>query len=851
MLPELREILERSYAIERQLDGGGMSRVFVARDLRLGRRVVIKVLPRELTLAVSVERFRREIQIAAQLRHPHIVPLLEAGEAAGTLYYTMPFIEGESIRARLQREGVIPLREAVRLSAEIAEALAYSHDQGIVHRDIKPENILLDGGHAVVTDFGIARAISDLNAQGRVTTTGPVGTLAYMSPEQASGENNLDGRSDVYSLACVLYEMVTGRSPISALDKVLEAEAHATQFGRLLPVLSKALAARREQRFETAAEFRNALAKETAAPRRRYLVAAAMIVAAVGGSAVLWTYGTSAAAPVSWTRRQISAVGLANWPALSPEGQFVAYVAGKSLYATDVKTGETRELAEGTMLRHTAWTSNGNEVAFQSWDTVYAVSRSGGPRRVLLAPANGNFAVSADGKRIAWSTDSQGRPTFRVGSLGLSVSGGTLDTVVQRQLGPGILKWSADGKWVAAASFNLVVVFASDGTREDTIASRPIDVQQVQSITPWMSWSPRSDTLYIDGPRAPNASTKAMSAITLSSNGTWRPPVPVDTPANYRATELSNDGRRFATVVVKHRVFLERYAVEHGLATRRLSVAAGDASDRHNDFSPDGKVSAFAREVDAHSDVYVVPASGGVPRPVTNLHAKTITAVRWSPDGASIAFIYSTDTSAGIGVVNPTTGKLRLISSRLPITFEWSWSSYEVGLVWSTDGSRLFFGATRPFRGGRTRGGVGMIDLRSGRDSLIDTSGELSSIVSPSGNQIAHLNGMLNGIVRFDWRTGRRDSTPLPFHATPLRWEHDDTMLMVDSDMSSTKIWRFSFSTGRETPVAVVPARCLDVTLTIDGRTAVCEEAETGGDVWLATRDENRLERGFSLLHRR
>src|SRR5215831_5339934 len=146
MLPELQEILEHSYDIERELDGGGMSRVFVARDRALGRRVVIKVLPRELTLAVSVERFRREIQIAAQLRHPHIVPLLEAGEAAGTLYYTMPFIEGESIRARLQRDGVIALREAVRLSAEVAEALAYSHDQGIVHRDIKPENILLDGG---------------------------------------------------------------------------------------------------------------------------------------------------------------------------------------------------------------------------------------------------------------------------------------------------------------------------------------------------------------------------------------------------------------------------------------------------------------------------------------------------------------------------------------------------------------------------------------------------------------------------------------------------------------------------------------------------------------------------------
>jgi serine/threonine-protein kinase len=192
-----------------------MSRVFVATERAFNRPVVLKVLRPEVAESVSVERFRRETQLAARLQHPHIVPLFGGGEAGGFLYYTMPLVEGESLRARLVAERQLPVAEALRLTREAAEALAYAHARGVVHRDIKPENILLSDGHALVTDFGIARAV---HADGgdRLTSIGiVVGTPAYMSPEQASGETDIDGRSDIYSLGCVLYEMLAGEAPFS------------------------------------------------------------------------------------------------------------------------------------------------------------------------------------------------------------------------------------------------------------------------------------------------------------------------------------------------------------------------------------------------------------------------------------------------------------------------------------------------------------------------------------------------------------------------------------------------------------------------------------------------------------
>jgi serine/threonine-protein kinase len=220
---DLRELLQSSlgagYRLSRELGGGGMAKVFVADDPAVGRRVVVKVLSPDLAAGVNVDRFKREIQVAVSLHHPRIVPVLSAGQSGDDLlYYTMPYIEGETLRALIARECQLPLDRALAITHDVAEALQYAHEQNIVHRDIKPENILIEkeSGRAVVTDFGIARAIERAADITTVTSTGlTLGTPIYMSPEQAGAEKHLDGRSDIYSLGCVLYEMLAGAPPFN------------------------------------------------------------------------------------------------------------------------------------------------------------------------------------------------------------------------------------------------------------------------------------------------------------------------------------------------------------------------------------------------------------------------------------------------------------------------------------------------------------------------------------------------------------------------------------------------------------------------------------------------------------
>ena len=216
---QLQATLGDAYALERELGGGGMSRVFLAFDKALSRRVVVKVLLPDLAAGVSSERFRREIQLVAKLQHPHIVPIHSAGESLGLPYFTMPFVEGESLRARIDRDGELPIPETVRLLRDVAAALAYAHSQGVIHRDIKPDNVLITAGSAVVADFGVAKALSESATNGQLTTitsTGmALGTPAYMAPEQAVGDPAMDHRVDIYAFGLTAYEMLAGKSPFT------------------------------------------------------------------------------------------------------------------------------------------------------------------------------------------------------------------------------------------------------------------------------------------------------------------------------------------------------------------------------------------------------------------------------------------------------------------------------------------------------------------------------------------------------------------------------------------------------------------------------------------------------------
>src|SRR5688572_30944247 len=229
----LRTALAGRYEIERELGSGGMATVFKARDLRHGRSVAIKVLRPDLAAAVGGERFLREIGIAAQLQHPHILTLIDSGEADDLLYYVMPFVEGESLRTRLRRDGRVSIADAVRILREVADGLAYAHRQGVIHRDIKPDNVMLADRHALLVDFGVAKAVGNAALDG-MTLTGigtSLGTPAYMAPEQAAGDADADTRVDIYALGALAYELLTGHPPFTGSPQHL-LTAHITQVPR-------------------------------------------------------------------------------------------------------------------------------------------------------------------------------------------------------------------------------------------------------------------------------------------------------------------------------------------------------------------------------------------------------------------------------------------------------------------------------------------------------------------------------------------------------------------------------------------------------------------------------------------
>ncbi|HET6578579.1 MAG TPA: serine/threonine-protein kinase [Gemmatimonadales bacterium] len=314
--PRVAAALADRYRIERELGRGGTATVYLASDLRHGRSVAVKVLYPELAASLGPERFLREIEIAAGLAHPHILPLHDSGEADGFLYYVMPYIGGESLRHRLRREIQIPIEEALRIAREVAEALAYAHQRGIVHRDIKPENILLEGEHAVVADFGVARAIETAAGQALTESGLAVGTAGYMSPEQAGGVARVDGRSDIYSLGCVLFEMLAGEPPFgggtpqAVIAKHMQATVPDLRVvrpavtARLRSVVQTALAKVPADRFASAEQFAHALesiAPEAASmrPGRTAIAVGAMVLL---GAAAAWMLAGPRSSPQAGSR---------------------------------------------------------------------------------------------------------------------------------------------------------------------------------------------------------------------------------------------------------------------------------------------------------------------------------------------------------------------------------------------------------------------------------------------------------------------------------------------------------------------------------------------------------------------
>jgi eukaryotic-like serine/threonine-protein kinase len=230
VLTQLNSALAGRYAIEREIGHGGMAMVYLAQDIRHHRHVAVKVLRPEIAALLGTERFLREIEIAAQLNHPHILPLHDSGEAGGMLFYVMPFVEGASLRDLLARDGQLPVSEAVRLLHDVIDGLAYAHEHNVVHRDIKPDNVMIANRHAMITDFGIAKAISDIAGTSTVTTAGvSIGTPAYMAPEQCTADAHIDHRADLYSFGVLAYEILAGRPPFDGTSAQAVLAAHLTE----------------------------------------------------------------------------------------------------------------------------------------------------------------------------------------------------------------------------------------------------------------------------------------------------------------------------------------------------------------------------------------------------------------------------------------------------------------------------------------------------------------------------------------------------------------------------------------------------------------------------------------------
>ena len=553
-MDRLRAALADRYRVERELGQGGMATVYLAHDLRHGRAVAIKVLHPDLGAALGGDRFLAEIHTTARLQHPHILPLLDSGatgdaggnSGGGLLYYVMPLVTGETLRARLERERQLPIADAVRLAREVASALDYAHRHGVIHRDIKPENILLHDGSALVADFGIALAVQQAGGQ-RLTQTGlSLGTPQYMSPEQAMGERTIDARTDIYALAAVTYEMLTGDPPFTGssvqavVAKVLSAEPERpTLVRKTIPVAIEqavltGLAKLPADRFGTAAEFATALRNvgEGTAPTRsdvtppvrvssRALVLAAGValglVAGMGGVLLAKRGGVEPNANGDLTRVQVTFTGIAGRPAITPRGDVLAYVQRRcdqrghegfthyetmrsgddpvpcrsSLIVQD--TGATTPvtvIADAPWITTLRWTPSGTALVIaarldSARQGTFVIPRLGGTARRLGTAALIDVHATADSVLLLPGTRERG--TVAWAQVIALTTGAVTDSIRMPSRNVAGLAWSPDGQLIAVTdAAGTLTMVRRDGTVADSTAVE---------TRPDLRWTPAGDAI--------------------------------------------------------------------------------------------------------------------------------------------------------------------------------------------------------------------------------------------------------------------------------------------------------------------------------------------------------------------
>ncbi|MDQ8155664.1 MAG: protein kinase [Gemmatimonadota bacterium] len=658
----LNAALVGRYRIERELGAGGMATVYLADDLKHDRKVALKVLKPELAAVLGAERFVVEIKTTASLQHPHILPLFDSGTADGFLFYVMPYIQGETIRDKLNRETQFGVDEAVRITREVADALDYAHRNGVIHRDIKPENLLLHDGRAMVMDFGIALAVSAA-AGGRMTETGlSLGTPHYMSPEQATAEKDLTPRADVYSLATVLYEMLTGNPPHTGatvqqiiMKIITEAVEPVTKYRKTVPThvvgaVARALEKLPADRFESAKAFREALGSEGYS----YATAAAGITAAAPSWAAAGRWGGRRVMIAAWAVA-IVAIGAAaaGWLRRTPEQPFRRF-----------------DLALGAITPNP-----GSEVVISPDGSMIALSGDvGGERAIYLRHLDGDpefrkIAGSESGAAPSFSPDNQWI-VFRRNSdrslVKISVGGGGAVTLVPTgKFDPYWPHWGTDDQ--------IVFVTPSGGARIAASGGEPVLMPKVRS---------RRIFLLPDGSGVLHSGTgevslydlKTDSSVMLIPNGSGAVYVPTG-----HLLFNTTDGGTFAV-----RFNLAKHRVE-GAAVRVLERVGGTANVRGYWVSASGVLVQHDAEGSGNSTsnllVIVDPGSGV---DTVRLPPARRAKPRFSPDGRSIAMEVSTDVRNGasdIYTLNLVTG------TYTQLTFDGDNDEP----VWSPDGKRILF----------------------------------------------------------------------------------------------------------------------------------------------------------------
>ena len=668
----LRQHLAGRYDIERELGVGGMATVYLAHDVKHDRDVAVKVLKPELGAVLGAERFLSEIKVTANLQHPNLLPLFDSGDADGLLYYVMPYVQGETLRERLQREQQLPVDETIRLVTLMAGALDFAHARGVVHRDLKPENILLQAGQPVIADFGIALAVAHAGGE-RVTQTGlSLGTPQYMSPEQAAGDRAVDARSDQYSLASVTYEMLTGEAPHTGANAQVVIGRLMTETPRSIrnvrPAVSagvdaavqRALSKSPADRFSTCGDFSRALGLGTTpgtnsppTPRleHRSVIAAlagAIVVATVAGGFWWSARDSSPLLTIGRATQLTSDDGLEIQPALSPDGKLVAYSAGNSsrmrVFIRPAGGGRTVPLSDDStsVETHAQWSPNGDSLLFLSRGGVFVSSALGGVSRAVVEPSPGLVVTSAmwspDGTRIAYARgDSLFVLKSRDGKPILLATSSDLHSC----------NWSPKDLWIACVSGNSMNV--TPGTAFANIAPSAIvlipttggEVMRIAEPSAFNQspiWSADGKRLYFisnrQGPRD-------VYTVRVSGSGRVQgEPTRLTTGLGAISISMSRDGRRMVYAAYSARANLWSQPIPSGppsSAESAIPITTGSQVIESVHVSHDGHWLFFDSNINGNADLFRVATTGGQPEQLTSDSADEF-APDLSPDGRIIVY---------------------------------------------------------------------------------------------------------------------------------------------------------------------------------------------------------------------